>query len=77
MNKDKEVLKYNLETGIFDVINDSLMPYQLKGSIRQGKDRIAFIQNYQRCNFKIEVDRNDFLTESHYKSFIRKLKEIK
>lgn len=47
MNKDKEVLKYNLETGIFDVINDSLMPYQLKGSIRQGKDRIAFIQNYQ------------------------------
>ena len=32
---------------------------------------------YQRCNFKIEVDRNDFLTESHYKSFIRKLKEIK
>ena len=47
MNKDKEVLKYNLETGIFDVINDSLMPYQLKGRIRQGKDRIAFIQNYQ------------------------------
>lgn len=53
MNKDKEVLKYNLETGIFDVINDSLMPYQLKGRIRHGKDRIAFIQNYQRCNFKI------------------------
>lgn len=46
MSKDKEVLKYDIDTGKFEILDNKLMPYQLKNCIIEKDDRISFIQNY-------------------------------
>lgn len=46
MSKDEEVLKYDIEMGIFQIINKTLMPYQLKNCITEKEDRISYRKNY-------------------------------
>lgn len=35
MSKDREVMRINFSTGVYEVINESLLPYGLKGKIRR------------------------------------------
>lgn len=46
MSKDEVVLKYDIEMGIFKILNNTLMPYQLKNCITEKDDRISYIKNY-------------------------------
>lgn len=50
MSKDKGVMKISYDEVIYEVLNDKLLPYQLKDCISAGTDRLSERKKSSVCN---------------------------
>lgn len=58
MNKDEIVIKVNFDEGIYDVLNDNLLPYQLKGKIRPVQSVEPNMTKYELTQIIIAAQKN-------------------
>lgn len=58
MMKDKVVMKFNFDTLLFDVVNESLLPFTLQGRIKDIPDIESVITRYDITQLTITVSRN-------------------